>query len=83
MVCQNSDVIIRTTELEEAQQQLGFGSKWSRQAIIPMVDKEAGDPHTLPKEWDTGSMFWLAWWDINIMRDKCARSDPLCKGEEG
>jgi len=78
-VTQNRGVIARTTNLRDAQRPLGGGNKNNRQAIIPMTDRRAGDPHTLPKGWGGGSMWWWDWWDINQMRDKCARQQPVCK----
>merc|ERR1719334_2481720 len=78
-VTQNRGVIARTTNLHDAQRPLGGGNKNNRQAIIPMTDRQAGDPHTLPKGWGSGSMWWWDWWDINQMRDKCAREQPLSK----
>jgi len=78
-VTQNRGVVARTTNLQDAQRHLGGGNKNNRQAIIPMTDRRAGDPHTLPKGWGRGSMWWWDWWDINQMRDKCARQQPVCK----
>ena len=79
---QNRGVVARTTNLQDAQRHLGGGNKNNRQAIIPMTDRRAGDPHTLPKGWGRGSMWWWDWWDINQMRDKCARQQPVCKGNQ-
>lgn len=76
----NGGVVARTTNLEDAQSHLGQGNKNNRQAIIPMTGGTAGDPHTLPKGWGTGSMWWWAWPDINQMREKCAGQQPVCKG---
>ena len=63
----DNGIIGAATTLREAQGYLGQGDRNNRQAIIPMANKAAGDPHTLPKTWDGGSMFWLDWNDINIM----------------
>ena len=79
-VTQNRGVIARTTNLRDAQRPLGGGNKNNRQAIIPMTDRRAGDPHSLPKGWGSGSMWWWDWWDVNQMREKCARQQPVCKG---
>jgi len=81
-VTQNRGVIAKTTNLREAQNPLRQGSKNNRQAIIPMTDRKAGDPHTLPKGWGRGSMWWWDWWDINQMRDKCSKEQPVCKGSK-
>ena len=78
-VTQNRGVIARTTSLQDAQKPLGKGNQNNRQAIIPMKDRTPGDPHTLPKQWSSGSMWWWNWPDINQMRDKCAKEQPLCK----
>jgi len=70
-VTQNRGVLLRTTDLQKAHQVLAHGNQNNRQAIIPMTDRKAGDPHTLVKSWATGSMWWWDWWDINQMRAKC------------
>ena len=62
-----------TFSLKKAQKSLGFGSNKQVQAIIPMVGSTAGDPHTLPKEWEGGSMWWLNYYQINDMQDFCHR----------
>ena len=63
--------------LEEARAKLGEGSQASRQAIIPMTGNNAGDPHTLDKSWEGGSMWWWDWHDINKMRDMCSQESEL------
>jgi phosphopantetheinyl transferase (holo-ACP synthase) len=60
--------------LKEAQSLLGKGSNKNRQAIIPMYDEKAGDPHTLDKSWETGSMWWYNWPDIRVLQDKCNKN---------
>merc|ERR1719327_1903993 len=60
-----------TTDLKVAQKALGRGSRSNQQAIIPMSGKKAGDPHKLKKSWGSGSMWWMGWKEINIMRAKC------------
>merc|ERR1740130_1993179 len=81
------DIVIKKTRLlHEAQQALGSGSSGQQQAIIPMSGQEVfagdttslgGDPHTLDKTWNEGSMnegsmWWGGWGEINAMRTKCA-----------
>ena len=64
-------VLVKSGSLEVARAMLGKGSGENRQAIIPMTGNKAGDPHTLDKSWDGGSMWWRDWHDINEMRDMC------------
>ena len=42
-------VLAKTTDLTLAQRALSFGDSNHRQAIIPMIDRTAGDPHELDK----------------------------------
>merc|ERR1712168_961567 len=79
-VTQNVGVIAKTTSLQDAQSALGQGSAKNRQAIIPMKGMKAGDPHSLPKKWSNGSMWWWNWPDINQMRAKCTQVRPVCDG---
>merc|ERR1712121_143585 len=79
-VTQNVGVIAKTTSLQEAQSALGQDNAKNRQAIIPMTGMEAGDPHSLPKKWSNGSMWWWNWPDINQMRAKCSQVRPVCDG---
>jgi len=79
VVTVNKGVIGKTTSLQEAQSKLGVGDKNNQQAIIPMTDNEAGDPHTLPKTWNGGSMWWWDWNNIHTMQDKCKPEQPLCQ----
>ena len=72
--------MLAIANLKEAQKALGVGSRFSRQAIIPMTDSEAGDPHTLAKKWNGGSMWWWGWGDINSMQNKCSRIGPIIEG---
>jgi len=74
-------VLAKTHSLEVAQKSLGKGAVDSIQAIIPIsgvqrhafgMNSIAGDPHTLNKSWDGGSMWWRGAEDINAMRRKCA-----------
>ena len=59
-------ILAKTPDLSVAQQALG-----TIQAIIPMTDGIAGDPHDLYKSWssgsDAGSMWWWNWPDINCV----------------
>ena len=64
-------------DVASAQAALGVGSLNSIQAIIPMIDGTAGDPHDLPKSWSGGSMWWGSWGDINAMRDICTADGML------
>ena len=50
-------ILAKSTDLSVAQTSLGIGSRQNRQAIIPMEDQKAGDPHTLHKQWSGGSMW--------------------------
>ena len=68
----NGGVRIKTTDLRAAQRTLNQGSKNNRQAIIPMTDRQSGDPHTLTKSWGSGSMWWWGWNDIHDMQRRCA-----------
>ena len=73
-VTRNGGVLVKTLDLTVAQQALGFGDSGHRQAIIPMIDSKAGDPHDLDKSWATGSMWWWNWPDINVMQADCERA---------
>ena len=62
----------KTTELMIAHNALGSsGNQNNLQAIIPIVKTKAGDPHTLHKSWEGGSMWWHGWPDINKMQATC------------
>ena len=69
-------ILAKSTVLSVAQKSLGIGSRQNRQAIIPMEDQKAGDPHTLHKQWSGGSMWWSNWSDINKMREFCKKATP-------
>ena len=66
--------MVITTDLKNAQNNMGNGGKENIQAIIPMTDKTAGDPHSLDKSWNGGSMWWNGWNDINKMRSFCDKA---------
>ena len=65
----------KTANLKDAHDALGsVGRANNRQAIIPMTKNKAGDPHTIDKSWNGGSMWWQDWGDINKMRSTCEAS---------
>ena len=68
-------MLLKSWTLEGARAQLAHGSQANRQAIIPMTGNKAGDPHTLDKSWDGGSMWWGDWHDINKMQRMCTGGD--------
>jgi hypothetical protein len=78
-------VLKKTYSLAEAQASLGTASSSQQQAIIPMsganitacgLTSLGGDPHTLAKTWNGGSMYWYGCAEINSMRTKCAAESP-------
>merc|ERR1712142_1310565 len=71
-------VLLKSWTLEGARAQLAHGSQANRQAIIPMTGNKAGDPHTLDKSWDGGSMWWGDWHDINKMQRMCTGDKDKC-----
>ena len=75
-------VVSRTKDLRKAQRELGTGSASTRQAIIPMKGAQAGDPHSLSKKWNGGSMYWNNVNEINAMRDTCARTGTFEEGSD-
>jgi len=81
-----NNILKKTYSLNEAQAVLGTGSHSRVQAIIPMTGSMVtagnlaslgGDPHTLPKSWSGGSMYWGGWGQINAMRATCASAVSL------
>merc|ERR1712168_417636 len=70
--------LLKSWALEGARAQLAHGSQANRQAIIPMTGNKAGDPHTLDKSWDGGSMWWGDWHDINKMQRMCTGDKDEC-----
>merc|ERR1719499_2309510 len=66
----------KTKRLSVAQASIGYGGRYARQAIIPMVGRVSGDPHTLEKSWNGGSMFWYGWRDIRKMQEACRKVTP-------
>ena len=74
-------MIAQTNSLEAAQKLLGKGNSNNRQAIIPMMDRFAGDPHHFDKSWSKGSMWWNNANDINSMRATCSKVKTPCSGE--
>lgn len=69
------DVVkVRTLSLKTAQDSLGVGDQSSPRAIIPMTGFSGGDPHSLPKKWQGGAMWWLNYGQIYGMRDACERA---------
>ena len=70
----NGDFAAKSFKLTEAQKSLGVGSQNARQAIIPMADNKAGDPHILDKQWQGGSMWWRDWNDIRKMQAYCEKT---------
>ena len=68
------NIAAKSFKLAEAQKSLGIGSKNARQAIIPMTGSKAGDPHTLDKKWQGGSMWWWNWPDIKKMQAFCEKT---------
>ena len=67
-------VVAKTLSLRAAQRSLGVGDFRHPQAIIPMLGSKPGDPHSLAKEWEGGSMWWQDYYDIDYMRQKCGES---------
>ena len=68
----NGGVILKTKDQQAARRVLGLANRRKSQAIIPMTDRKAGDPHTLSKNWSGGSMFWWNWYEIRAMQRLCA-----------
>ena len=69
-------ITAKTTDLTKAQKSLGAGNQNNRQAIIPMANQKAEDPHTISKTWDKGSMYWYGWDDIRKMQSVCQGTAP-------
>ena len=67
----NEGVKLKTLDLSVAQKALQHGNWGNSQAIIPMKNSEAQDPHTLQKNWGTGSMYWQDWNEIRPMQRMC------------
>ena len=76
----NGGVQKKSSDLNTAQKVLGVGNEQNRQAIIPMTGSKAGDPHTLSKSWNGGSMWWSGYPDIDAMRNHCSDEGPLPPG---
>jgi len=79
-----NNVLKKTYCLGDAQDALGEGSSSHEQAIIPMSESPVtaggltsvgGDPHSLSKTWNGGSMWWWDYHSINSMRSKCATEE--------
>ena len=64
----------KTLSLKAAQRNLGFGTQQSPRAIIPMNGATSGDPHSLPKTWPGGAMWWLNYAQIDEMRKQCEQN---------
>ena len=79
----NGGIQEKTADLKTAQSSLSAGSGASIHAIIPMTGSKPGDPHTLSKAWQGGSMFWWNWNDIRNMQQQCTRAEPPAKGNTG
>merc|ERR1712014_218407 len=75
-------VKVTTKDLKVAQKALGRGSRSNQQAIIPMTQGKAGDPHKLQKSWGSGSMWWMGWNEIHQMRAKCELVQYVSTGSQ-
>jgi len=73
-------VVYRGHSLGSAQRSLGRAGWGTSQAIIPMTDRNSGDPHRLSKSWSVGNMWWWNWPDIHGMQATCRAQQAPVRG---